>query len=240
MVSSHWRTEAAELLLFSTTRTYFLGPGMKAVSYWVPGTVPGIYVPPYFYYSLLPYPGMFTVQVSCSSSFVCAAVICYILSSKCILYIHWACSFLVSRVSRLISEPHLFTCFVFFVVSYFLVCLLRSSRSRTGHVSTWFAYYTLIHSRFFFFLSHLTTQNFKGRQGTCPPGASPFGFWYPVDWRHSVLLASDTLWTGGTQQLWSPRYPMNWRDSVLLAPQVPWGLAGLSPFGPQVRLRSHT
>ena len=42
----------------------------------------------------------------------------------------------------------------------------------------------------------------KGRQSTSTPGNSPLGFWYPVDWR----------------------------DSVVLGPQIPGGLAGLSPF----------
>ena len=57
-----------------------------------------------------------------------------------------------------------------------------------------------------------------GRQSTSPPGTSPFGFWYPEDWRNSVLSA--------------PRYPVDWRDSVLLPPQVPCGLSGLSRFSP--------
>ena len=38
----------------------------------------------------------------------------------------------------------------------------------------------------------------KGRQSTSTPGNSPLGFWYPVDWRDSVL--------------WATRYPVDWRD----------------------------
>ena len=35
--------------------------------------------------------------------------------------------------------------------------------------------------------------------------------------RVAALLASGTLWTGGTQSFGAPRYPEDWRDSVLLA-----------------------
>ena len=32
---------------------------------------------------------------------------------------------------------------------------------------------------------NINTQTIrKGRKSTSPPGASPFGFWYPVDWRN--------------------------------------------------------
>ena len=59
-------------------------------------------------------------------------------------------------------------------------------------------------------------QNFKGHQSTSPPG--------------TVISASRTLGTSGTQSFQAPRYPEDSRDSVLLATQVPWGLAGLGPF----------
>ena len=57
-----------------------------------------------------------------------------------------------------------------------------------------------------------------GRQSTSPPGTSPFGFWYPEDWRNSVLSA--------------PRYPVDWRDSVLSASRYPedWRDSVLSAF----------
>ena len=67
---------------------------------------------------------------------------------------------------------------------------------------------------------------------TSPPGTSPFSFWYPVDWRDSVLLAprypedwrnsvhSDTRYPEDWRDsvLSATRYPEEWRDSVLLAP----------------------
>ena len=46
--------------------------------------------------------------------------------------------------------------------------------------------------------------------------------------RVAALLASGTLWTGGTQSFGAPRYPEDWRDSVLSA----CGLAGLSLLEP--------
>ena len=39
--------------------------------------------------------------------------------------------------------------------------------------------------------------------------------------RVPVLLASRTLWTGGTQSFRPPRYPGDWRDAVLLPPRYP-------------------
>ena len=55
---------------------------------------------------------------------------------------------------------------------------------------------------------------------------------YPVDWRDSVLLALSYPVDWRDSVLPATRYPENGQDSVLSAPQVPWGLAGLSPFGP--------
>ena len=57
---------------------------------------------------------------------------------------------------------------------------------------------------------------------------------YPVDWRDSVLSATRYPVDWRDSVLSATRYPVDWRDSVLSAYQVPWGLAGLSPFGPQV------
>ena len=81
-------------------------------------------------------------------------------------------------------------------------------------------------------------QNFKARQSTSPPGTSPFGFWYPVDCRDSVLLPPRYPVDWRDSVLWPPRHPVDWqdsvlsatrysedwRDSVLSAPQVTLGL----------------
>ena len=52
---------------------------------------------------------------------------------------------------------------------------------------------------------------------TSPPGTSPFSFWYPVDWRDSVLLAPRYPEDSRDSVLLAPRYPEDWSDSVLLA-----------------------
>ena len=72
----------------------------------------------------------------------------------------------------------------------------------------------------------------EGRQSTSPPGISHFSFLYSWDWWNSVLSVPQVPWGLAGLGYFSPQvYLADWRGSVILAPQAPcWGL------GPSKRL----